>query len=62
MQPLFAIPGPMGMVLILVIVVLLFGANRLPTLFRSLGRSVTEFKKGINEIEDDSETETRAKT
>ncbi len=53
--------SPLGLVVILVVVLLLFG-NRLPTLMRSLGRSVVEFKKGVNEIGDDSETETRAKT
>jgi sec-independent protein translocase protein TatA len=62
MQPLFALGmSPLGLVVILVVVLLLFG-NRLPTLMRSLGRSVVEFKKGVNEIGDDSETETRAKT
>ena len=33
--------------LILVIVVLLFGASRIPEVARSLGRGVDEFKKGI---------------
>jgi Sec-independent protein translocase protein TatA len=28
----------------------LFGANRLPELAKSLGSSVKEFKKGVNEI------------
>lgn len=31
---------------------LIFG-NRLPSVMRSLGKSVTEFKKGISGIEDD---------
>jgi sec-independent protein translocase protein TatA len=35
--------------IILVIVLVLFGANRLPELARSLGSSVKEFKKGVNE-------------
>ena len=35
--------------MVLGILLLFFGANRLPDLMRSLGRSVTEFKKGINE-------------
>ena len=43
------IMSPMMWVIILIVVLLLFGANRLPDLMRSLGRSVTEFKKGINE-------------
>ncbi len=39
--------------LILVLVLLLFGAKRLPDLARSLGASLKEFKKGINEPSDD---------
>ena len=38
------------MLIILVIVLILFGANRLPELARSLGSSVKEFKKGVNEV------------
>ena len=33
------------------IVLILFGANRLPELARSLGSSVKEFKKGVNEAQ-----------
>jgi sec-independent protein translocase protein TatA len=40
--------GPQ-LLIVLVLVMLLFGANRLPELMRSLGRSVTEFKKGIHD-------------
>ncbi len=32
---------------------LLFFGNRLPSVMRSLGKSVTEFKKGVSGIEDD---------
>jgi sec-independent protein translocase protein TatA len=39
--------GYQELLLILVIVLVLFGANRLPDLARSLGSSVKEFKKGI---------------
>ena len=35
------------------IVLVLFGANRLPELARSLGSSMKEFKKGVNEITKD---------
>jgi sec-independent protein translocase protein TatA len=41
--------------LIVLIIVLLFGSARLPQLARSLGQSITEFKKGIKEIEDQSD-------
>ncbi len=34
--------------IILVIMLVLFG-NRLPSIMRSLGQSITEFKKGIRE-------------
>ncbi len=33
-----------------IIAILLFG-NRLPNVARSLGRSLTEFKKGMNDLE-----------
>ena len=35
------------------IAVLLFGSTKLPKLARSLGQSVTEFKKGIKTDEDE---------
>ena len=41
--------GYQELLIILVIVLILFGANRLPELARSLGSSVKEFKKGVNE-------------
>lgn len=41
--------------LIVLVVVLLFGSARLPQLARSLGQSIIEFKKGIKEIEDQSD-------
>ena len=36
---------------ILLIILLLFGAKRLPDLARSLGKSLREFKKGRDEVE-----------
>jgi sec-independent protein translocase protein TatA len=38
-----------------VIAILLFG-NRLPTVARSLGRSLTEFKKGMNDLQEEFKT------
>jgi len=38
--------GSQELLVILVIVLILFGANRLPQLARSLGSSLKEFKKG----------------
>ena len=55
MQPLlayFGMPGPLEMMIIAGIVLLLFG-NRLPSVMRSLGKGIVEFKKGVKGIEDD---------
>ena len=52
--------GYQELLIILVIVLVLFGAQRLPDLAKSLGSSVKEFKKGINEINKD-DTQAAAK-
>lgn len=39
-------------ILIFLVVLLLFGAKRLPELFRSFGKSIREFKKATSEIEE----------
>jgi len=48
--------GYQELMIILVIVLILFGANRLPELARSLGSSVKEFKKGVHEVQADDTT------
>ena len=44
-------PGGPELVFILVIVLLLFGAKKLPELARGLGQSLGEFKKARDEFE-----------
>lgn len=52
--PLAFIEGIGGpeLMMIMFIILLLFGANRLPDLARGLGKSVREFKKATSGIED----------
>lgn len=48
----FGMPGPMEMLVIALIILLLFG-NRLPSVMRSMGKGIVEFKKGVQGIEDE---------
>ena len=54
--------GYQELLLILVIVLILFGAQRLPDLARSLGSSVKEFKKGVSEVEGRARRRPRRRT
>ncbi|MEZ3559407.1 MAG: twin-arginine translocase TatA/TatE family subunit [Duncaniella sp.] len=44
--------GTGEIIIILVVVLLLFGAKRIPELARGLGRGVNSFRKGLNEVSD----------
>jgi sec-independent protein translocase protein TatA len=46
--------GLTELIIILVIILVLFGARKLPDLARSLGRSLGEFKKGRQEGEQEA--------
>ena len=45
--------GMIGSPVQLIVIALLLFGNRLPSVMRSLGRSVTEFKKGVSGIEEE---------
>jgi len=47
--------GPTELIIILAIVLLLFGSRKLPDPARSLGKSSREFKKGLQEQEDEKD-------
>ena len=52
--PLFpGLPGGPEVLVVLLILVLLFGANKIPKLARSTGQAMGEFKRGREEIEDE---------
>jgi sec-independent protein translocase protein TatA len=45
--------GYQELLLILLILVVIFGASRIPELARSLGSSIKEFKKGATEVKEE---------
>jgi sec-independent protein translocase protein TatA len=71
--PLFpGVPGGPELIVILLIAILLFGANKIPKLARSSGEAIGEFQKGRQQVEEeleqmkeselDAETETATET
>ncbi|HUF51333.1 MAG TPA: twin-arginine translocase TatA/TatE family subunit [Longimicrobiales bacterium] len=45
--------GPMELILVMVVLLLLFGAKRLPELGSGLGRGIREFKRSISDIKEE---------
>ena len=50
-----AMPGMGELVIILIIILVLFGASRIPEIARSLGKGIKEFKKSVNDDEKDQD-------
>ena len=48
--PLFI--GTWELILIIFIIVLIFGAKKIPELMKGLGKGVKSFKEGMNEVEE----------
>lgn len=48
--------GAQELILIFLIVLLFFGAKRMPELFRSFGKSIKEFKKATADVQEDIRT------
>ena len=52
--------GTPELILIAIIILLLFGASKIPELMRSLGKGVKNFKDGVNGKDDKSEKSDKA--
>lgn len=55
--PLFSMPGPLEVAVILAVLLLLFGANRIPEIAKGFGGGIREFKKSIAGNPDEKDDE-----
>lgn len=51
----FGVPGGPELLIVLVVLILLFGAQKIPKLARSTGQAMGEFQRGRQEIEEELE-------
>ena len=49
--------GAQEILLILLIILLLFGARKIPEIARGLGKSMSEFKKGLKDVDEEIKKE-----
>ncbi len=56
----FAMPGGMEMVLIVLVVLIFFGAKKIPELARGLGKGIREFKDATKEVQKEIEDSEKA--
>lgn len=54
---LISMPGGGELIIILVIVLILFGAKRIPEIAQGLGRGIREFKKSVREVQSEIDVE-----
>lgn len=50
---MFGSLGATEIILIIVAIILLFGAKKIPELAQGVGKGMREFKKAVKEVEDD---------
>lgn len=52
--------GPTEIIVLAVLVIVLFGAKKLPELGSSVGKTITNFRKGMTEAEEEEAAEAQA--
>ncbi len=52
--PILFSPGPVEIIIIVLVILLLFGGRKIPELMRGLGRGLKEFKSAQKDDADDS--------
>jgi len=50
-------PGPTQILIIILLLIVVFGASRVPTIMENLAKGITSFKKGLKEGDSDKITE-----
>lgn len=55
MLPLLFGLGTWEIVAIVLVVLLLFGANKIPQIMRNVGKGVNSFKQGMNDLQEEIE-------
>ena len=58
---LISMPGGGELIIILVIVLILFGAKRIPEIASGLGKGIREFKKSVKEVQSEIDVEEKSK-
>ena len=53
--------GSQEIIIIALVILLLFGGKKIPELMRGLGKGVSQFKKGMKDIEDEINQEPEKK-
>lgn len=56
------IPGPMELILLLVIVLIIFGPGKLPDIGNAVGKGIREFRKASTELEESVRGESKPKS
>jgi sec-independent protein translocase protein TatA len=56
------IPGPMELILLLVIVLIIFGPGKLPDIGNAVGKGIREFRKASTDLEESVRGESKRTT